>query len=184
MSMIKATFGAIFRNGNFTGWHMFGVLCLFFGTIITVNLTLAFSAATTWTGLMVKNTYVESQKFDTRRAELAPQTKLGWVAQAAADEGALRITLTDRNGKPVAGAIMTGHLGRPVHEGEDRLIAFQAAGSVYESAQDLSPGMWRVQVKAIGPKGEVWIKTLRFVAPARQAALRGEQALVVGKGGA
>ncbi|MEM9733372.1 MAG: FixH family protein [Pseudomonadota bacterium] len=171
MTLVKTVFKAIFLNGNFTGWHMFGVLCLFFGTIITVNMTLAFNAATTWTGLMVKNTYVESQRFDTRRDELAPQHKLGWTAKAEVAEKVLRISLKAPNDVPVANAILTGELGRPVHEGEDRTIAFQAVGTGYESAVSLKPGMWRVQLKAIGPKGEVWIKTLRFVAPPTKKVL-------------
>ena len=46
-----------FAPEEFTGWHMVGVMCLFFGTIISVNLYLAYQANHSWTGLVVKNSY-------------------------------------------------------------------------------------------------------------------------------
>ena len=57
MAMIRD----FFRPTEFTGYHMLGVLVLYFGTIITVNLVMARFAITTWTGLVVENTYVASQ---------------------------------------------------------------------------------------------------------------------------
>lgn len=56
-------------NGNdkgfrFTGWHMLGVMFLFFGTIITVNMIMAWNAVSSWSGLVVQNTYVASQQFN------------------------------------------------------------------------------------------------------------------------
>jgi nitrogen fixation protein FixH len=41
----------------------------FFGVIITVNMIMARFAVTTWSGLVVPNTYVASQQFNTQ-AEL------------------------------------------------------------------------------------------------------------------
>lgn len=150
------------KPDEFTGWHMLGVLGLFFGTIIAVNLTLAFNAVTTWTGLMVKNTYVESQNFDRRRAELAPQATLGWQAELVPGPNALRVNLTDLAGEPLHDAVVTGALGRPVHAGEDQVIAFHPAGEGYEATASLAPGIWRIQLQVIGSQGNVWIKTLRF----------------------
>ena len=61
--MIKAVKSFVAPT-EFTGWHMFTIICMFFGTIITVNMILAFNAGSTWTGLVVKNTYVASQIFN------------------------------------------------------------------------------------------------------------------------
>ena len=70
---------AVFKPAQFTGWHMAGVLCLFFGTIIAVNMVLAVNASTTWTGLVVKNSYVASQHYNETLAAAARQAKRGWT---------------------------------------------------------------------------------------------------------
>ena len=44
---------------TFTGWHMAVITISFFAVIIAVNLTLAVFASTSWTGLVVANSYVE-----------------------------------------------------------------------------------------------------------------------------
>ena len=49
---------------TFTGWHMLAIMLAFFGTIITVNFTMAYLATSSWSGLVVKNTYVASQQFN------------------------------------------------------------------------------------------------------------------------
>ena len=48
----------------FTGWHMLAIMIMFFGTIITVNLIMAWNASHSWSGLVVQNTYVASQQFN------------------------------------------------------------------------------------------------------------------------
>ncbi|MEO0496009.1 MAG: FixH family protein [Pseudomonadota bacterium] len=157
-SLLRRTF----RPTEFTGWHMLGVICLFFGTIITVNLTLAFNAATTWTGLMVPNTYVESQNFNDRLAEADARSKLGWSAELLTSDTGLSVRLNDAAGAEVSNATLTGRLGRPVQEGEDQTIAF-ARGE--DGARlwrgKLAPGLWRIQL--IAQEGETrWMKTVRF----------------------
>ena len=53
----------------FTGRHMLAVVFAFFGTIITVNLVMAFLATGTFPGLVVKNSYIASQHYNERLAE-------------------------------------------------------------------------------------------------------------------
>ncbi len=48
----------------FTGRHMLFAMLAFFGVIIAVNLTMAVFATKSWTGLVVKNSYVASQAFN------------------------------------------------------------------------------------------------------------------------
>ncbi len=60
-----------------TGWHVFVMFGFGFGTIIAVNLTLAFNAVRTFPGLEVKNAYVASQGFDAdRKAQGARSVEL------------------------------------------------------------------------------------------------------------
>ena len=49
---------------EFTGRHMLAIMLAFFGTIIAVNLVMAIFASRSWTGLVVKNSYVASQEFN------------------------------------------------------------------------------------------------------------------------
>ena len=49
---------------RFTGGHMLALVCGFFGVVIAVNLTMALFATGSWTGLVVKNSYVASQHFN------------------------------------------------------------------------------------------------------------------------
>lgn len=156
---------AIFRPAQFTGWHMLGIMGLFFGTIICVNLVLAFNAASTWTGLIVQNTYVESQKFDARKQELAAQNSLGWKAEALVTSNALKVALTDKAGRPVSDAIVTGFLGRPVHEGADQTLTLNFKDDAYHLPKKLAPGQWRIQIYAISNQGQSWTQTLRFTVP-------------------
>lgn len=156
----------IFSPKEFTGWHMFGVLVLFFGTIITVNMFLAFSAGSTWTGLVVKNTYVESQKFNERQEVYARQEALGWKHQVSLEGSKFNILLTDSFGAPVKDAIVTANIGRPVQEAEDRTIQMTEASGGYFADVALDRGLWRARIYVIGPLGEEWQRTVRFVVKA------------------
>ena len=52
------------KPAEFTGRHMLAIMLAFFGVIIAVNLVMATLASKSWTGLVVKNTYVASQQFN------------------------------------------------------------------------------------------------------------------------
>lgn len=160
---MMSIFKRVFNPDQFTGYHMTGVLALFFGTIISVNMVLAFSAASTWTGLIVKNTYVESQNFNEKLGDLETQATLGWNATISMSAGNMVVALSQKDGAPLHGAIVTANLGRPVHEGEDRTISFVQSSNDYTAPLSLEPGIWRLQITAIGPKGEPWLHTIRFM---------------------
>lgn len=163
-------FRTVFRPAEFTGWHMTGVVCLFFGTIISVNLFLAFSAATTWTGLIVPNTYVESQKFNDHLAAAEVQKKLEWSADLSAGAGGLVVQMKQADGQPLADVRIIGMLGRPVQEGEDKIIAFAPTDEGLAWRGSLGPGLWRVQL--IAEKGNKrWLDTVRFTVPSVSAEL-------------
>ncbi len=58
---------------EFTGRHMWLLAVSFFGVIISVNIVMAVSAARTWTGLVVENSYVASQEFQGRPTRSMPR---------------------------------------------------------------------------------------------------------------
>ena len=75
-----------------------GVILAFFGVIIAVNLTMAYFANSTWSGLVVANGYVASQSFDEDLAKARAQDALGWNVEASAIEtNRVRVTFADRS---------------------------------------------------------------------------------------
>ena len=62
---------------NFNGWHMFAILCAFFGVVIAVNITMATYASTTFGGIVVENSYVASQEFNRWLDEAKAERALG-----------------------------------------------------------------------------------------------------------
>lgn len=147
-----------------TGWHMLAIVCLFFGTIIAVNLVLAFEATGTFPGLVVENSYVASQHYDELLAAAEKQEKEGWQPSLSADAGVLRFTLSDRSGNPVSGLGVRAHVGRPSTTREDRFVDFVArAGGAYEASDTLPPGLWEVDLEARDAGGALAYRNTREV---------------------
>ncbi|MBN7755691.1 FixH family protein [Nitratireductor aquimarinus] len=109
----------------FTGWHMLAIMIAFFGVIIAVNLTMAFYANSSWTGLIVKNSYVASQTFNERAAEGRAQAALGWNGDLIVEDGAITYRLTDASGSliPLDGVKLIMH--RPVTADEDTTLELE-----------------------------------------------------------
>ena len=66
------------RERAVTGSHVLIVLSAFFSVIIVANLVLAVIADRSWTGLVVPDSYVESQRINDRLAASRNQAQLGW----------------------------------------------------------------------------------------------------------
>lgn len=152
-------------DGSFklTGRHVFLILLAFFGLIIAVNVTMATLAAGTWPGLVVANSYVESQRFNTRVAEAREQLALGYALEfeQANDELSLALRGADGNGVRILGG--TVRIGRPVTRTEDRLIDVPAAPSGVVSMPDvLGPGLWIADIALQLENGRIWRDETRF----------------------
>jgi nitrogen fixation protein FixH len=155
----------------FTGWHMLSVVILFFGTIIAVNLVMAFAATGTFPGLVVENSYVASQHYDELLAKARAQDKHGWQPTLTAEGGTLHFALADVEGQPVSNLLVGTHVGRPSTTREDRSIAFTAAATdgVYTALEPLPPGLWEVDLEATRLGETVFRQTQEiFVKPQEQ----------------
>ncbi|MBZ0163830.1 MAG: FixH family protein [Notoacmeibacter sp.] len=134
---------------RFTGWHMLGMLGLFFGTIIAVNLTLAYFAVHTWSGLVVENSYVASQHFNEEQEKARAHAELGWDAGVAYEDGRIAFFLADANGKGILSDNVTAKVMRPANEGHDVTVQLvPAGGGRYVADQVLGAGQWVVEVFA------------------------------------
>ncbi|MEO0487522.1 MAG: FixH family protein [Pseudomonadota bacterium] len=132
------------------GWHVLAAFFAFYGVIITVNLTLAFNAVSTFPGLEVKNSYVASQYFDDDRdAQLA----LGWDIDARAQGDHLVLSITDAGG-PVAPEITRATLGRATHVAEDQELSFTFDGTAHHAdIVPLAAGNWNLRLVAHAADG-------------------------------
>lgn len=160
--MIKAVKSFVAPT-EFTGWHMFTIICMFFGTIITVNMILAFNAGSTWTGLVVKNTYVASQIFNEETEKLEQQRALGWSSDLKYQDAQLRLKLTDNKGALISGANVSAKIGNPVHETNDHMVSFTQIGEFYVVENNLENGLWQIDLQVQTQDGLTWNKAVRLV---------------------
>lgn len=136
-------------QGEFTGWHMLCVMFLFFGVIITVNITMAVMAGRTWTGLVVKNSYVESQKFNDHLQAARAQHAHGWRTKLTYHDGQLLFQIQDRDGSALSLTNVQLEYGRPSFEQADQKSILQPMGQGrYTVSLDLGKGDWVLRVTA------------------------------------
>ena len=128
-----------------TGRHVFLITAGAFAVIISVNLTLAFNAVSTFPGLEVKNSYVASQSFDRDRAA---QEALGWDAATAYGSRGLRLAITDADGQPVKPAALSVLIGRTTSTAADQRPDLDFDGTAFTSSLRLENGLWTVRIEA------------------------------------
>ncbi len=155
---------------RFTGTHMFLVMLLFFGTIISVNVIMAVAATGSWSGLVVKNSYVASQQFNAKLEDMKRQQKLGWTVAVTASETKVAVALNDAGGKPVAAKLSVA-MTRPNTDHDDHVLTLALAPSGrYEAETKLGAGAWDATVTAVDGKTESFVTTKRlYIEPARIA---------------
>lgn len=134
---------------TFTGWHMLAIMLAFFGTIITVNFTMAYFATSTWSGLVVKNTYVASQEFNGKTAAIKEMLATGIAGDLSVDTKGMRYRLTLPSNVPVVADSVLAHFKRPVGEHQDfELVLTPAGDGLYLAETAVLPGSWIVEIKA------------------------------------
>lgn len=134
------------------GWHVFAVFALAFGTIIAVNLTLAFNAVQTFPGLEVKNSYVASQAFD---ADRTAQQALGWEVHATLEGDALALHIV-KEGRAIAPRIEKAIFGRATHVGQDQEPVFAFYNNALRATVQAGPGNWNLRLTARAGDGTLF----------------------------
>ncbi len=125
---------------RFTGWHMTGILLVFFGIIVAVNLAMATLATRTFGGVVVQNSYVASQRYNEWLKAARAQAELGWKAEAHLDPER-RVTVE----VSAAGAVVTGHAAHPLGREADVPLEFSGVRS-FRSGKALPAGRWKVHI--------------------------------------
>ena len=136
---------------KFTGRHMLCVIVAFFTVIFIANFTMVFFASKSWTGLVVKNSYVASQNFN---KDIAAQEKFkrdGWQSNMQVEKGVFSFRLT-RAGQGIDGCQVVGDLQRPVSEHQDYKLVFNSQSpGTYQARRSLESGRWNLLLKAQCP---------------------------------
>lgn len=134
----------------FTGRKVFFFVASAFGIIIAVNLTMAYNAVSSFPGLETKNMYLESQKFDERRAE---QEALGWTIDASVHDDELALSVTDKTGAPVELRDLEATFGRATSVRDDQTPDFRFEDGLYKASVNNAPGNWNLRMVAKAPDG-------------------------------
>ncbi|MBB6414397.1 FixH family protein [Mesorhizobium sangaii] len=137
------------KSREFTGRHMLAIILAFFGVVTAVNLTMATLANTSWTGLVVENTYVASQQFNRRAEEGRAQAALGWTGKLTIALGEVRYSLSNAAGKPVPLRGVKVLFRHPAYEAEDKAVTLAlASGREFAAHYTPKDGVWIVEVDA------------------------------------
>jgi nitrogen fixation protein FixH len=159
MQMIRA----IFQPTEFTGKHMLATMVAFFGVIITVNLIMARFAVTTWSGLVVPNTYVASLQFNAQAAAARALAAWGSRLSLIPNADGLEIDFIDSAGNLALADSIIAELRRPVGEHQDRhMVLTRDPDGIYRAAGELAEGEWIATVTATLNGQTLYRKGRRF----------------------
>ncbi len=152
------------RNARpLTGRKVLAIAAVSFGVILAANLTLAYQAVSTFSGLVVPNSYIASQEFDTRRRA---QEALGWTLDLGHDDAMLTLSLTDPEGRTVRPDALEVIVGRPTTAATDMVVSMEPTPHGYVGRVDLAPGNWLVQLRARAADGTDYsVRHTLFVSP-------------------
>lgn len=133
----------------FTGRHMAIVMVLFFGTIITVNMIMAYFARSSWSGLVAENTYVASQQFNGKAALSRKIEAMGVKGAVAVKGEAISYQLTAPRVEGAIATRVTLTFRRPVGDHQDFQIELADAGNgLFRGNHEVLAGQWIVEAEA------------------------------------
>jgi nitrogen fixation protein FixH len=133
-----------------TGRKVFAIMATGFSIIIGVNVTMAYSAISTFPGLVVKNSYVASQNFDRDRNA---QEALALQIAAGYENGTVRIVVDSLAAQPVGIESLEASVGRATHARSDIVLALSETDGVFTAPADLEPGAWVVRLRGVARDG-------------------------------
>lgn len=129
------------------GYHVAAIMVAFFGVIMAVNITMAVIASKSWTGLVVKNSYVASAGFNDAVATAKAISDAGWHARFTYEDGIFTTRFLNETADmaEVGNAVLS--IGRPAFEQADRTLEADVTDGVLVSKLDLDPGLWTIEVR-------------------------------------
>jgi nitrogen fixation protein FixH len=142
-----------------TGWHVFLLMCIFFGFMFIVNGIFLWAALSSFPGEDEHKSYLQGLHYNNAISARRIQEEQGWSAQIGltpTDSGdRLVIRLLDRAGAPLSVTDVDAQLRRTVTGAADQPITLQrgAEGDYFADVSLLEKGVWEARVHANVPYG-------------------------------
>lgn len=147
----------------FTGRHMVITLVSFFAVVITVNMFMAWQAISSWSGLVVPNTYVASQQFNAKVAAQRAMVATGLNGKLSVENDVVTFTITAADNSPADVDKVVANFLRPVGTGQDFSVELtRSAPGVYTANREVRSGQWIAEVKATRGEETVIHEANRF----------------------
>lgn len=136
-----------FTTGPFTGRHFTAILVAFFAVVIAVNVLMARAASATFGGVVVDNSYVASQRFNSWLDEAAREKALGWTATARRiGESRIEVALNDA---PENNLTLRAIARHPLGQAPDQTLQFaRQSDGTFVSLVSIPAGRWRLRLDA------------------------------------
>jgi nitrogen fixation protein FixH len=155
-----------------TGRRVLTIALTAFGLVLLINSVFIYLALDTFSGLSTDDAYVRGLRYNETLAANEAQQRLGWTADVAVDRAAdgqvsMRVGLRDASDTPLAGLVLSGELRRPVREGRDHQVIFEAIapGQYRARIAGVDAGQWDLALRAVNAAGaefrreqRLWLK--------------------------
>ena len=139
----------------FTGWHMTALLCVFFGVVIGVNLLMATDAMRTFSGTVVENSYVASQRYNAWLESGRRQKALGWTAPVSIGPDQHLAVWPAAHGVALSNVTIVAVATHPLGRVASRALGFtRLPDGRYRANEILPHGRWLLRIDMRGPGGE------------------------------
>lgn len=155
------------QSSGFTGWHMFWIMIAFFGTIISVNVTMAYLANSSWSGMLSKNTYVASQDFNKNADKAREWAREGFKGDVRLEGGKVSYRLEGPADVLAAVDHIEASFHRPVGDKQDFVITLLRDGDTFSAVHALATGPWIVDFAAVRDGEVVFHEAERIVSEGR-----------------
>lgn len=133
---------------EFTGYHATMIIVAFFAVVVSVNMFMARSALSTFSGTVVDNSYVASQKYNEWLEQARDQQAYGWTVSPAVRSGnRVSLNLTGADGAALQGAEVGAVAEHPVGRAEPFDINFtEGQPGQYQSVENIPAGRWKLKL--------------------------------------
>lgn len=159
------------KTRRFTGWHFLIFIVGFFAVVITANVTMAYLALDTFSGLETEDAYRKGRDYNETLQAAKRQEALGWKEEISLiknGEGANashHITLTLRGAEAETDLKVTLLVRRPATDVDDQLIALvETTPATFEGVvKSLAVGRWKLSLVVKKLDEEIFRKNSEFV---------------------
>jgi nitrogen fixation protein FixH len=136
--------------------------------VSTANVVLAIMAYRSWSGLVVENSYVASQRFNEDTAAQLKSNSLGITHKLHFADGRLNLSLSMPDGKILEMSKLRLYIGKPSDGRHDRMLALSRVGDGnYAVTTELDPGVWSGEIIALINGSEEWKQPIRLIVGGR-----------------